>query len=61
MRHSSGQPVCMLYGAHAASSSAVPSAAKVSCGARCLEGAVGQGPVIAFNVFRPDGTFVGYR
>ncbi|BDA46796.1 probable molybdenum cofactor sulfurase [Coccomyxa sp. Obi] len=61
MRHSNGQPVCVLYGAHAASSSAVPSAAKICCGTRCLEGAVGQGPVIAFNVLRADGTFVGYR
>ena len=24
-------------------------------------GAVGQGPVVTFNLLRPDGSYVGYR
>lgn len=30
-------------------------------GREALAGVVGQGPVVAFNLLRPDGSFVGYR
>ena len=53
LSHSNGAPVVHLYGAHAAAKHPSP--------ALGLQAAVGQGPVIAFNLLRPDGSWVGYR
>ena len=58
LRHFNGRPACTLYGAH-------PSA----CGPEttsggsfeCFSGAIGQGAVVAFNLQRADGSWVGYR
>jgi hypothetical protein len=49
--------VCILYGAHASAQGQA-----VSGGAsKCLQGAVGQGSIVAFNILRPDSSYVGYR
>ena len=73
LRHENGTPVCELYGAHG--NKAVPSSAEIGKhqegrpmdagkqrGSRlCLSGAAGQGPVVAFNLLRSCGAYVGYR
>lgn len=61
MRHSNGQPVCVLYGAHPPHPESEQTQPHVGGGMQSLPGAAGQGPVIAFNLLRPDGSFVGYR
>ena len=73
LRHGDGRPVCELYGAHgnwAVQSSAEiekhqagrPVEAHKQVGSRlCLPGAAGQGPVVAFNLLRSCGAYVGYR
>ena len=64
MRHpGTRQPVCMLYGAHACMPVSSSSSSRSEPGQplACFPGAVGQGPVVAFNLLRPDGSFVGYR
>ncbi len=60
LRHGSGAPVCVLYGAH----QTAPSLAQARVGpvaSKLRAAAAGQGPVVAFNVIRDDGCFVGYR
>ena len=52
MRHANGTPFCLVYGAHSLSSD------QPSPGS---PGAVGQGPVVTFNLLRLDGSYVGYR
>lgn len=47
LRHANGTPVVHIYGAHTP--------------ALGMDAASGQGPVIAFNLLRPDGAWVGYR
>lgn len=59
LRHSTSGPVCILYGAHDSSGSHPQQESKF--GISCLPGAVGQGSVVAFNVLRPNGSYVGYR
>ena len=73
LRHKDGSPVCELYGAHG--KEAVQSSIDVGdCwkgqtmdggkhpGSRLgLPGAAGQGPVVAFNLLRSCGAYVGYR
>ena len=73
LRHENGSPVCELYGAH--DKEVVQSSAEVGRrqegrpmdagkqqGSRlCLPGAAGQGPVVAFNLLRSCGAYVGYR
>ena len=73
LRHENGSPVCELYGAHG--NEAGQSSAEVGTrqegrlkdvgkqqGSRlCLPGAAGQGPVVAFNLLRSCGAYVGYR
>ncbi len=49
LRHADGAPLCVLYGAH-----------HLQPGAQA-PGAVGQGPVVTFNMLRHDGSFFGYR
>lgn len=49
LRHADGAPLCVLYGAH-----------HLQPGAQA-PGAVGQGPVVTFNLLRHDGSFFGYR
>ena len=73
LRHGDGTPVCELYGAHGnevVQSSAEtekreqrqPMDAGKQQGSRlCLPGAAGQGPVVAFNLLRSCGAYVGYR
>ncbi|KAK9787728.1 hypothetical protein WJX73_008150 [Symbiochloris irregularis] len=53
MHHGNGRPVCALYGAHAGT--VLPDARYMP------PGIIGQGPIVTFNIMRPDGTFVGYR
>ncbi|DBA69485.1 TPA: hypothetical protein ACH3X2_001170 [Trebouxia sp. C0005] len=49
LRHADGAPLCVLYGAyHLQSGAQAP-------------GAVGQGPVVTFNLLRHDGSFFGCR
>ncbi|KAL2641505.1 hypothetical protein R1flu_009092 [Riccia fluitans] len=52
LRHKNGRLVCMLYGNH----NCLKKQAEVYWDARS-----GQGPVIAFNLRRADGSWVGYR
>lgn len=52
LRHANGTPLCVLYGAHH------PTLDQPSLGS---PGAAGQGPVVTFNLLRPDRSFVGYR
>ncbi len=54
LRHFNSQPVCKLYGHH--SNWEVAGKEQLWAG-----GAVGQGPTIALNLLRPDGSYVGYR
>lgn len=76
LRHSNGARVCVLYGAHAEAERQLPPKAQqepepcqqqqgghgqASRAAAPAPGVVGQGPVVAFNLQRPDGSFVGYR
>ena len=66
MRHgSTGAPVCILYGAHHLWGVRQQQQKQESEVAKADEvapaGVVGQGPVVAFNVLRADGTYVGYR
>ena len=72
MRHPGGsRAVCVLYGAHACIAGAAPKQApetenggapkQAPPALQCFPGAVGQGPVVAFNVLRADGAYVGYR
>ena len=49
LRHADGAPLCVLYGAHHLQPRAQ------------APGAVGQGPVVTFNLLRHDGSFFGYR
>jgi len=49
LRHADDAPLCVLYGAH-----------QLQPGAQA-PGAVGQGPVVTFNLLRHDGSFFGYR
>jgi len=49
LRHADGAPLCVLYGAH-----------RLQPGAQA-PGAVGQGPVVTFNLLCHDGSFFGYR
>eukprot|EP00884_Botryococcus_braunii_P022713 jgi/Botrbrau1/9125/Bobra.160_3s0002.1 len=58
LRHYNGQAVCVVYGAHEGTGNT----GNTQKGSQpAVAGAVGQGPVIAFNLLRPDGSFVGYR
>ena len=62
LRHANGIAVCELYGAHAMAS--VQQALHESeqlMGRERLPGAIGQGPVVAFNLFRTCGSYIGYR
>lgn len=60
--HANGSAVCELYGAHApASGFRTEKESKQHSSRRYLLGAVGQGPVVAFNLFRSCGAYVGYR
>ena len=62
LRHANGVAVCELYGAHAMAS--VQKALHESeqlAGRECLPAATGQGPVVAFNLFRSCGSYIGYR
>ena len=73
LRHENSSPVCKLYGAQdkkAMQSSAEigqrqegrpMDAGKQQESRLCLPGAVGQGPVVAFNLLRSCGAYVGYR
>ena len=62
LRHTNGTAVCELYGAHAAAiDSRGPGAGKQQGKGVCLPGALGQGPVVAFNLLRSCGSYVGYR
>ncbi|KAI3430783.1 hypothetical protein D9Q98_009195 [Chlorella vulgaris] len=54
LRHWNGAPVCMLYGSYEA-------LLQPQSAARQQPGVVGQGPVVAFNLLRADGSCVGYR
>jgi len=55
MRHHNGAKVCELYGRHSFSEVE----ARSPQAQRTFE--VGQGPIIAFNVVRSEGTYLGYR
>ena len=57
LRHFNGSPVCQLYGGHGGSAHH----AAGQPGLAVLPGTVGQGPTIALNLLRSDGSFVGYR
>lgn len=57
LRHFNGAPVVCVYGAH----SQVHHTTAANAIALGLQVADGQGPVIAFNLYRPDGTWVGYK
>lgn len=73
LRHETGTPVCELYGTH--DTEAVQSSSEagkrqqgqpVAEGKQqrsrlCLPGAAEQGPVVAFNLLRSCGAYVGYR
>lgn len=58
LRHGNGRRVCMLYGAHRAGGAGEGESDDARAGRGVV---VGQGPVVAFNVQRADGSFVGYR
>ena len=51
-RHANGSLFSLIYGAHS------PGSGQPSPGS---PGAIGQGPVVTFNLLRPDGSYVGYR
>ncbi len=51
LQHTTGKPLCVVCGAHHL-------LARASANA---PGAVGQGPVVTFNLLRPDDSFFGYR
>lgn len=62
MRHANGSTVCELYGAHAIALGTWVGGESMQHKSReCLPGAVGQGPIVAFNLFRSCGAYVGYR
>jgi hypothetical protein len=70
LRHWNGAPVCTLYGAHQQRNrqqlDAGPGAAAAAAAVSPLPspravGVCGQGAVVAFNLLRSDGSFVGYR
>lgn len=58
LRHFNGQVVSVVYGAHDSPGVTGDTATDAQ---QQVPGALGQGPVIAFNLLRPDGSFVGYR
>ena len=68
LRHENGSPVCELYGAHGKGAETgkrqegqAMDAGKQQGSRLCLPGAAGQGPVVAFNLLRSCGAYVGYR
>ena len=62
LRHDNGSAVCELYGTHALKACAqVPGERRRPRSRERLLGAVGQGPVVAFSLFRGCGAYVGYR
>jgi len=62
LRHANGIAVCELYGAHAmASVQQALHEREQLMGRERLPGAIGQGPVVAFNLFRSCGSYIGYR
>jgi molybdenum cofactor sulfurtransferase len=69
LRHAGGQAACILYGAHVLAEESAEedgppwsSGGALEPGGRLWRRSIsGQGPVVAFSLLRPDGTFVGYR
>ena len=57
MQHANGRPLCVLYSGLGLS---FPLSYRKD-NAPAQSGVVGQGPVVTFNLLRPDGSFVGYR
>lgn len=65
LKHGNGRPLVVVYGAHqvhmADLSEEFSAATLKHFGSVEASGAIGQGPVIAFNILRADGSFVGYK
>ena len=64
LKHADGSKVCELYGAHTPSSASPmlkASEQRQPGNMDCLPGAIGQGPIVAFNLFRSCDAYVGYR
>ena len=59
LRHPKGQPVACLYGAYQARQEAQHQEDEEDF--TVPMGAADQGPVVTFNLLRPDGSFVGFR
>ena len=59
LKHSKEQPAACLYGAYQALQEAQRSEDEEDFSVPM--GAVAQGPVVTFNLLRPDGSFVGFR
>ena len=59
LKHPEGQPVACLYGVYRAMQEAERKEDEEDFSVPM--GAVDQGPVVTFNLLRPDGSFVGFR